>query len=456
MWGSASCVAQETRRRVNKSVWMIPSPRLAAFLFASGALLAASDKWQALLPASLAALSLLVVLVTADWRRLSKVRLEAARFCDDKLSLGEPNVVRINLRNGGYSRVVGVVRDEHPECSTADGNVLRFDLPPRSEREFTYRVTPWRRGQYQFGDTFVRVQGHLGLLARQIRYSASKAVKAYPSLLDMRRYELALRRDRVLPAGHRTARTRGIGTEFESLREYAPDDEFRAIDWKATARRGKLIVRQYQEERSQNIVVLLDCGRMMGSVVRELTRLDHGINAAVMLAYAASLKGDKVGFMAFDDSILVFIPPKSGKPQVIKLLGAAYDLQDAAGDSDYALAESYLAHRCRRRSMIVILTDIADPESSAPLITQIARISRKHVCVCACLSDPALLDAANKIPESADDVYRAAAAREVVQARKAAAAALAAAGAVVLDVPPARLTPAVVNAYLDTKTRAVL
>lgn len=435
---------------------MVPTLRLAATVFVSGALMAASGRWQILLPASLLLLSMAAALAALECRWLREARLDVVRLCDEKLSLGAANLVRITLRNSSYRRLRGVVRDEYPEGFSADGGTASFDLPPRSERELAYRVTPARRGRYAFGDTFVRIYGPFGLAVRQIRYPAAAPVKVYPNLLDMRRYDIALRRERALPAGRRAARIRGNGTDFESLRDYTPDDDFRAVDWKATARRGRLTARQYQEEKSQNITLVLDCGRIMGPVVGGLTRLDHSINAAVMIAHAASIKGDRVGMMAFDDGIRAFLPPRPGRSQALRMLGLAYDLQDAEGDSDYARAASYLSSRCGRRGLVLLFTDLVDPESSAPLIGQIARMSRKHLCVCACISDPAVQEAATNPARSLEDAYTAAAARQVIQARKAAAAAAAAAGAIVVDVPPSGLTPAVVNAYLDIKARGAI
>lgn len=419
-------------------------------------MIALSGHVPVLLPAGLALISLLVVVTLAEWRFLSQARLEVKRFCDDKLSLGADNPIRVRVRNPGYTHLYGAIRDEHPEGTAADSNVMALDLPPRSERDLLYHVNPPKRGNLDFGETFVRLRGPLGLSIRQMKFPTRQSVKVYPNLLDMRRYEIGLRRQRAIQPGQRLVRVRGRGTDFESLRNYSPDDDFRSLDWKATARRAKLISRQYQEEKSQNVILLLDCGRTMGPVIDGLTRLDHAINASMMLAQVASLKGDKIGLMAFGDDVITFSAPKQGKSQFLRLLGLTYDLKDAEGDSNYTRAISYLTSRWTRRSLVVLFTDISDPESSAPLLAQVSNLARKHLCMCVAMSDPAVVAAAAGASATSEDAFTSAAARQVLQARGLAEARMAGVGVIVVDVEPGNFTPAVVNAYLNAKGQARL
>ncbi|MHB9036040.1 MAG: DUF58 domain-containing protein [Armatimonadota bacterium] len=424
-----------------------------------GALLIGFSGWSSVLSTAGTALIALSI-VAAVWEWLWLVRgkpVEVVRVCDEKLSLGAENPVRLMLRNPDYRRQKGVVRDEYPEGFEVVGNVAAFELAPRSEWETTYHVVSGSRGDFEFLDIYVRLFGPLGLVVRQYKISAKQSIKVYPNLLDMRRYEIGLRREHAVQPGLRLARIHGRGTEFESLRDFVPDDEFRAVDWKATARRGKLVTRQYQQERSQNVLIVLDCGRIMGPVISGLTRLDHGINASMMLAHVAASKGDKVGLMAFGEDIISYSPPKSGKAQTLNLLRLAYNLEDAAGDSNYYRAVPYLARKWTRRSLIVFFTDLVDAESSKPLISQIASLTKKHLCMVVSMADPALkVDGEECRVLNTEDAFKAAAARQVLQARKQAAARLARAGAIVLDVPPEKFTPSVVNEYLSVKSRGLL
>ncbi|MCE5322607.1 DUF58 domain-containing protein [bacterium] len=395
----------------------------------------------------------------AAWEWLWIVRgksVEVMRVCDEKLSLGVGNPVRLVMRNSGYRHVNGIVRDEYPEGFDAHGNVVNFILAARSEWETTYHLIPPKRGNYEFMDIYVRLFGPLGLVIRQYKIPARQHCKVYPNLLDMRRYEIGLRREHAIQPGQRFARIRGRGTEFESLRDYMPDDEFRAIDWKASARRGRLVTRIYQQERSQNILIVLDCGRIMGPVIDTLTRLDHSINASMMLAHVAAIKGDKVGLMTFGEDITNYSPPKAGKSQTLSLLRLTYNLKDAEGDSNYYRAIPYLSKKWTRRSLIVFFTDLVDPESSKPLISQIASLTKKHLCLIVTMADPAVTDAVRTKVENSEDAFNAAAARQVLQSRKQAAAHLVRSGAIVLDVPPEKFTPSVINEYLNIKGKNML
>lgn len=419
---------------------------------ASGAMLIGfSGAFEPLMVAGIALIAASVATAAYDWLRLSRVNLEVNRDCDDKLSLGAPNAVKVRVRNLSHFAIRGVARDEHPIGTKAQGNVFTIHAGPRSEIESTYHITPPRRGDASFGDIYVRLFGPLRMAVRQIRFPAPRHVKVYPNLLDIRRYDIGLKQQRSLQPGLRTVRMRGRGTDFESLRESVPDDELRAIDWKATARRGKMITRQYQEEKAQNVMLLLDCGRIMGGVIDNLTRLDHSINAAVLLAHVAARKGDRVGMMAFGEEIVSFQAPRAGHGQVLNLLSTSYNLADAAGDTDYYRALAFFARKWTRRSLVVMFTEVSDVESSRPLLTQIWRLTRKHLVMCVMMSDPAVVDAARRRPETADDAYLRASAQQVLQAREAAAAEIARAGAIVLDKLPEQFTPAVVDRYLDIK-----
>ena len=428
----------------------------------TGALMIGFSAWFGpLIPGGVGLISLAIVAALWEWLGLERVRLEVGRSCDDKLSLGVENPVRVTIRNCGYARVKGIVRDEYPEGFQARGNVMPLEMSARSDWEATYHVVPSKRGDYEFGDTYIRLHGPLGMVVRQMKFPPGRGaekrhVKVYPDLLDMRHYEIGLKRERAVQPGQRITRVHGRGTEFESLREYLPDDEFRAVDWKASARRGKLVTRQYQEEKSQNVMIVLDCGRVMGPVIADLTRLDHSINAAMMLAHVAALKGDKVGLMAFGEDIITYSPPKSGKSQTLNLLRLTYNLHDAEGDSNYYRAIPYLSRKWTRRSLVVFFTDLVDPESSKPLISQITGLTKKHLCMCVTMTDPAVAQAVHGTLDQPEDAFTAAAARQALQAKKRAAAQLARAGAIVVDVPPDKFTPAVVDQYLDVKSRARL
>lgn len=424
---------------------------------AGAVMIGLSGRVHSLAVAGSVVIGLAVAAAAVDWIRLTRgIELEVMRECDDRLSLGARNPVRLRLRNSSYTRLSGRIRDEHPVGIAADGQESPFSAAARSETEVVYHLVPTNRGDFEFGDIYIRLFGPLRMTMRQIRFAAGRQVKVYPNLLDVRRYEAGLRRQRPIQPGRRATRVYGRGTDFESLRDYLPDDELRSVDWKATARRGRLTTRQYQQERSQNVLVALDCGRTMGPVIDGLTRLDHAVNAAMMLAHVAAVRGDRVGLFAFGEDVRVFAPPKQGRSQTIRMLSLAYNLRDASGDSDYARAFGYLSRKWTRRSLLVVFADLVDPESSRPLVSQISGLARKHLCVVAAISDPSIVACAYGEPSTVEDAFRAAAARQVLEARQLVSAQLAGAGAIVLDITPAEFTPSVVERYLDIKSRALL
>jgi uncharacterized protein (DUF58 family) len=393
----------------------------------------------------------------ADWLLTpDSSAIQVERHCEDKLSLGTENPIVLRLRNRWKAPLDLTIRDEPPYLFRIVGNVAGVRLNPRDERQVTYHVTPHARGDYSFGDIFVRFKGPLGLAIRQYRIGAARPIKVYPNLLDIRKYDLLLRRGRTLEAGMRRIRLYGRGTEFESLRDYVPDDEFRQVDWKATARRSRLTSRQYQVERSQNVIILLDAGRTMCVRIEDMTKLDYAINAALMLAYVAASGDDKVGLLTFSEKVDYFLPPAKGRAQALAIMQALYNVPLTTEESDYAGAFLYMARRWRKRSLVVVFTDLLDPESSRQIITNLQSLASTHLCMCVAISDSNVLAAARAIPNEASEVYEKAAAIEVLHEREQAIGALERAGVIVVDSEPGTLSPAVVNHYLQIKTRVRL
>lgn len=431
---------------------MIPTNRLVVLLVISGLAIGMSGVLELLIPLGIALAALTFMAAVADGIALYRLETpEIVRNVDEKLSVGAENTIKLRITNRSRNPIYATVRDEYPEDFSAADNVQELDLPSRSRSELTYKITPPHRGDYAFGDIYLRLRGPMGLFIRQIRCPLSQKVKVYPNLLDLRRYDISLQKDRLMQPGLRSVRVYGRGTDFESLREYLPDDDFRSIDWKASARADKLISRNYQLERSQNVMIVLDCGRVMGPVIEGLSRLDWGINAGMMLAHVATARGDKVGLMAFADQVLTFSTPKSGKDQALNLLRMTYNLHSTGGDSDYYRAFPFFSRKCSRRSLVVIFAELTDPEASRPLISQIALLARKHLCVVVTMADPGVTNAADAEPETVQDVFRASVAKQVIKSRQLAAAEVVRSGATVLDVLPDQFSPAVVDEYLRIK-----
>jgi len=424
---------------------------------------------------------LLVAVALVDWWLARDVRrLELARTVEDKLSLAEWNPVTLTLRNPTARTMRVEVRDViPPDFQTDDAPALAvtstgFSLlvAPDAGASVTYRVRPRHRGNYAFGEQHVRAAGPLGLVRRQrVIPGSAKPVRVYPSLRGLRRYELQVRRGLAQEAGTKALRIPGASTEFEGLREYVPDDEFRRINWKATARRGKAIVNQYQTERSQNVVLLLDCGRLMGAradlpstdestalvegeVTGGLVKLDYVVNSALLLAYVAGLRGDRVSLLTYGDGVRAFIPPTRGRRAFLRVVDTLYAVASEPVEPDHALAFQFLASRNLRRSLVVLFTDLADRESSSALVANLLRAARHHLVVCVTLADPTVSrPAADPTPASSQALYEKMVAQRLLDERAGVLATLTQRGVYSLDTDADRLSPGLIDAYLELKQR---
>jgi uncharacterized protein (DUF58 family) len=329
-------------------------------------------------------------------------------------------------------------------------------VPPRSRAAVARAVLPVARGSDTFGQLYVWYENRYGLLRRRVRYDASEQFRVFPDLSALARYGHLAARKRTIDAGLRKLRARGAGTEFESVREWTDGDEFRSIDWNATARRGKVMVLQHEIERSQNVMLLIDCGRLMTPRVGDVRKLDYAVTAALSLAGVAGSAGDRVGAVAFARTIVAATAPRSTRASVAKLTELLFDLEPRFEEANYGAALAYLRRHLRKRSLIVLFTDAVDPLSQPALTAELASLARRHVLLCAFMSDAAIDTALDAAPAAIDDAYRTAVALDLREERRSAAARLTRAGAIVVDVPAGELTVALVDRYLRVKQRGLL
>ncbi len=450
---------------------VVPTRRLYA-AFAVVALLPLLG--QTGLAASLILSFLLAALAGVDWllaHDLRRIRLE--REIADKLSLGTWNPVALRLANPTGRGIPVQVRDVVPTDFQLDVQAPLFSLAaaPGEADSYAYHVRPRHRGDYQFGDLYLEAPGPLGLVRRQRRVPDSGcSVRVYPALRDLRKYDLLVRRGLLVEAGSSPVRAPGVSTEFERLRDYVPDDEFRRINWKATARRGRLIVNELEAERSQNLVIMLDTGRLMearadlpgadeaealteGELPSGLAKLDWALNAAALLAYVASLRGDRTALLAYADRVRAFLPPARGRRAFLNVVGALYNVAAEPVEPDHGLAFQFLASRSLRRSLVVLFTDLADPESSRSLAAHLGRAARHHLVVCVTLRDPNVSRPALAHPTSGIGLYEKMVAQRLLEDRARVLAGLEQYSVVTVDTDADHLSPRLVNTYLDLKQR---
>jgi uncharacterized protein (DUF58 family) len=447
----------------------LPTLRLFAILLLAAPIGAFGEP---LVLAALAICALALIAAAVDWWLAGDGRRVVARrvLSTDKLSLGAWNPVQIDIMNETSRPQRLSVRDLAPVGFVLDlpAPVFGIAVPPRGKAALSYHVRPPRRGDARFGDLYLRVDGPMGLMRRSFRVrDTAQPVRVYPNLRELRRYDLLVRRGlEAQPAG-RPVRVAGASTEFERLREYLPDDEFRRINWKATARRGQPMVNQFEAERSQNLVVLLDAGRAMAALAEApnaaeesdqdidpgLTKLDYSLNAALLLAYVASLRGDRVALLAYADDVRTFVPPQRGRRAVLATVGALYNLRAEPVEPDHGRAFDFLDKRNLRRSLVVLFTDLADRESSSTLAAYVLRAARHHLVVCVTLGDPNVRRPAQQRPTDAPSLYEKMVAQQLTDDRANVLARLAAHGVLTVDTDADKLNPRLIGTYLELKER---
>lgn len=345
-------------------------------------------------------------------------------------------------------------------------------LPPAGEVSLPFRLRPMERGWHSFGTIALRVPGPLGLISRTRRVNADRKVLVTPSLEGVRHYRLLAMHHRLREAGVRTIRRRGEGTSFASLREYVPGDDPRRIDWKATARRSRLMMREQDVEQGQTIIIAVDAGRRMLQVAGDRPRFEHALNATLVLADVASHSGDRVGMIAFDDAIRAWVPPVRGIAALERIRDALIPLRATMAEPDYAYALQTLVARHRKRALVVLLTDVVESRTAQALVAHLTRGGARHLPLIIALRDDLLLEVAAgrvRLQAAAADLtstevalggspaaYERAAAEELLTSREEAMVRMRRSGASVVDVSPHDMASAVVNRYLELKRRGAL
>jgi uncharacterized protein (DUF58 family) len=412
--------------------------------------------WVEPWPAAVAAgVAVLVVLVGFDLALL-RHPLEIVRAEPPRLALARRDAFSYDVRNrGSVARTVTLV--EAPVARLAiEVAEVRTVVPARSHVGVQIGVVPRERGRTALRSYHARIRSPLGIVERRSTYAVPADLRVTPDLSALDRSGDLVARTKLLESGLRRLRRRGAGGEFSSLREYGPDDSFRAIDWKASARRGKAMVATYEVERAQQIVVAIDAGRLMTPRLGDRRKLDYAVSAGLAIAAMARLAADRVGVYAFAAEALAKVLPGTGTQHTARLTDALSDLEPQFEESDYERAFIELGRSLRRRSLIVLFTDLFDPVASSTVLAAAQLLVPRHLVLVVLMNDAAIASALRRTPRDASDAYRAAVAARLSEERARAVATLRDRGVLVVDVPAAELTVALLDAYVDVKTRGLL
>jgi uncharacterized protein (DUF58 family) len=391
-------------------------------------------------------------LVVADIA-LTRGPVELTRRVAAVQAVGRPVPVTLVVRNAGARALELRVTDDAP--GVTEGLPARLRLMGGASHDVDYTTTVDERGAHGFGPATVRWRSVLGLFEGQSAVQGDDTLRVYPNFRQLRTRGIsAVDAERRLPV--RVRRRPGGESEFERLRPYVWGDSYRHIDWKATARRRQFISREFGQESNQNVIFLLDCGRLMSGRVGGMALFDHALNASMMMAQTALRHGDRVGLLAFDSEVRAWLAPRGGARSGAGLIRATYDLRPSLEEPDYALAFRYLAQRVRRRSLVVLVTTVID-EVNADLTAQIVgALGRRHIPLCVWLRDDAV-EARLRGPRATErDHFVGGAAADLLAWRAHALAGLRRGGALVVDTAPGDLSASLLSRYLEIKAGGLL
>jgi uncharacterized protein (DUF58 family) len=435
-----------------------PTRRLATAVLVSSVLWLVPIEWFGLSPAVYALIALAIGCLADMALMPGRRSVIVERLAPGAVGVTDSAPVVYRLQSRWPVVVNGALYDALPRAITrTEPQPLAFALRTQAEVALPVTFVGRERGEFPLGPVVLRVIGPLGLVSRTLRYKLADTMTVIPSVAALRRFELRSLPMRLREVGLRVLRRRGEGTAFAGLREYAIGDDPRHIDWKATARRRRLISREYSIEQGQTIMIMVDAGRLMTQLAGSLPRFEYALSSALVLANVVTRAGDHAGLLVFDDEVRSYIPPTRGAAALRLIRDALVPVQPTMVEPDYAAAFRTIQTRLTRRSLLVLFTDVIDVRSSRSLLALTTRGARVHLPVVVALRNDALVAAATPAGATTTDaLYESAAAEELLSARDEALEGMRQAGVSVLDVKPQAMTAAVINRYLEIKGRGQL
>ena len=453
---------------VPRSRWLAfgLTPR-AIWLFVAGLLFVLPGFFDARLAyAMLAWDALVIAAMLFDGLRLPAPRaITVERSWSNAPSLDCETEIEIAIEQGGSIIVDCRLVDDLPDALVATPATQRLRVFPHVRASLRYRILPRERGDAMAGSVYLRCASILGLIERWCAAPLEQTVRVYPTLRQGEEQEIFLARGRQIDLQLRQARQRGLGRDFESLREYLDGDDLRDVCWTATARRGQLITRRYQTERNQAIWIVLDAGRLLrGRVLPDTTdpnrwghsKLDYACSTAVAMAQLALFSGDRVGLLVYGQHIQQRVLPGRGPAHLRLIVEALAQARAELGEADHLRATATLNRWQPRRALILWVTDLAETAMRPEVIDGASQLLHRHVLLFVAMAQPDVQSIADARPRNVAEMYRASAAQELTTRRELLLARLREQGALTLDLDPAQLTSAVLNQYLKVKERAMV
>ncbi len=396
------------------------------------------------------ATGLLALVIVADVVACpSPAAVQARRGGETSVRLGEEATGTLLITNTGRHRLRGVVRNSWTPSAGARGGVQSIDVPARQRRQLSVTLRPRRRGDRAAGPVVIRALGPMGVAGRQRRHGAPWKIRSLPPFESRKHLPSRLARLRELD-GRASILQRGQGTEFDSLREYVPGDDVRSIDWRGTARSNTVVVRTWRPERDRHVLIVLDTGRTSAGRVGDQPKLDHAMDAALLLAVLAARAGDRVDLIAVDREVRVRVLRTSAAEMLPTFVNALADVEPVLVETNHRLLVSEILQRVSQRSLVVLLTSLDAAAVTEGMVPVLGPVLRRHKVVLAAVSDPAI-DILRAGRGDAGEIYAAAAAELDVARRSRVERTIRDLGISVVQAPPARFAPALADHYLGLK-----
>ncbi len=400
---------------------------------------------------------ILVILAIVDFvlfPRLSGLSIE--RSMPRVASLGGWHPVELTLLYRGKQAIHLELTDDNVDQFEIEPATRKLTLYPNKRVVISHRLLPRQRGSYELENVYLSVSSRLGLWQRNHQFRVPGTLHVYPNIQQISEYALLARTGRLGLIGVRKTRRAGQENNFERLRDFQTDDNYKHIDWRSTARRQKLTVRQFQADQSQRIIFMLDCGRMMTNEFQGMSLVDYALNSMLMLSYVALSQGDSVGLICFSDRVHNYVPPVGGKRQMNRLLHAGFNQFPRLVHSRFDSAFLYLSTHCRRRSLVVLVSNVIDQVNADQIQDYMGNLIGCHLPLLVLLRDHSLFQFADNPAPDDDVIYRSAAAGQLLLWRHHVIRRMQASGSFVLDVFPDEMTSPLVNKYLEIKARHML
>lgn len=382
--------------------------------------------------------------------------IEAKRQCSDRFSNGEDNKILIHISSKyAHSTKLDVI-DEIPFIFQRRDIDFKLQLQKSEEKDIIYHLRPTKRGKYSFGNIRVFVRNNIGLVKRRYTCGKPEDIKVYPAFQMLHRYELLAINNKLQEFGIKRIRRIGMQTEFEHIREYVKDDDYRTINWKATAHRHQLMVNVYQDEKSQQIFNVIDKGRVMQQSFEGMTLLDYSINASLVLSYIVMRKEDKAGLVTFDDKIDTFVQASRHSGHMQTLLDNLYNQQTTFGETDFSVLCVNLNKLVSKRSLMIIYTNFANMISMKRQLSFLQQLSKRHKVLVVFFKGIELENYINSPSTNTEDYYRHVIAEKYEEEKRFITATLQIYGIYTLLTSPGNLSINVINKYLEMKTRQTI